>query len=191
MSIGANTITAGTLTTVNSNSEFTYFYVFKRVSGGAFSSTTYVNLRSTATGNAVLRLAPDLFSLVDISQSVFTNTIDYSTRGGFLNDTTMILSVYKRGQSLYSRMIGGGKTSQFAQTFSRDNQIPTASTLQLFVGVPDSAGVFGFNGTLYEMMFFRDALTDQAIQQTEGYLAQKWGLVASLPPTHAYYSATA
>jgi hypothetical protein len=92
---------------------------------------------------------------------------------------------------MYSRMIGGGKTSQFVQTFSRDNQTLRTDNFQLFINMFSTTASFSFNGTLYEMMFFRDALTDQAIQQTEGYLAQKWGLAGSLPPTHAYYSATA
>jgi len=182
--LSLNTNTTGT------NTEFTYFYVFKwnrTESPSSSGSATFVALRSG--GNVRTTLGPNLFSVNDGS-ALFTTDIDYSTRGGFLTNTPIILSVYKRGRDMYSRMIGGGKTSQFVQTFSRDNQTLRLDTFQLFINMFNTTGSFTFNGTLYEMMFFRDALTDQAIQQTEGYLAQKWGLRSSLPQTHAYYEVT-
>jgi hypothetical protein len=43
-----------------------------------------------------------------------------------------------------------------------------------------------FEGDIYEFINFRSALSDQSIQQVEGYLASKWGLQASLPASHAY-----
>ena len=188
-------ITAGTLSTANTNTEFTYFYVLKRnVAGYNAQLTQQIVSLGPTTGTRFL-LVDDLFTMADATTaagvSAQTTSMNYATRGGLLKDTAMILAVYKRGRNLYSRMIGGGKTSQFTQTFSRDTQMPTASGLQLYVGTYGSSTNVGFNGTLYEMMFFRDALTDQAIQQTEGYLAQKWGLRSSLPPTHSYYSTTA
>lgn len=176
-------VTTSAVTTTNTNTEFTYFYVFKRLSGAIVTSGDYINWRGT--GGTGFRLGSDFFTFSESG----VNTIDYSTRGGFVNDTPMILAVYKRGRDLYSRMIGGGKTSQFVQTFSRDNQI-LATSFTPTIGLNNVNAPFTFNGTLYEMMFFRDAITDQAIQQTEGYLAQKWGLRASLPPTHAYYEVT-
>lgn len=184
-------ISAVNTNTTGTNTEFTYFYIFKWNRSESPSSSgpaTFVGLRSG--GNARYTLGPNLFSVND-SLALFTTDINYSTRGGFLTNTPIILSVYKRGRDMYSRMIGGGKTSQFVQTFSRDNQTLRTDSFQLFINMFSTASSFSFNGTLYEMMFFRDALTDQAIQQTEGYLAQKWGLTGSLPQTHAYYSATA
>jgi hypothetical protein len=185
-------ITASTLSTVNTNNEFTYFYVLRRNFAGITAQTTQQIVSLGGIGVTRLSLVDNLFSVVDstvvAAAASQTVTMNYATRGGLLNDTPMILCVYKRGRDLYSRMIGGGKTSQFVQTFSRDTQMPAGSGLQVFIGAHTSSGTtVGFNGTLYEMMIFRDALTDQAIQQTEGYLAQKWGLTGSLPQTHAYY----
>ena len=39
---------------------------------------------------------------------------------------------------------------------------------------------------LSEMIAFSPALTTPQRQQVEGYLAQKWGLTASLPSTHPF-----
>jgi hypothetical protein len=184
-------ISANNVSTANTNTEFTYFYVLKRnVAGINAQLTQQIVSLGAPTGTRFL-LVDGLFTMADGTVAAAINSqttsMNYATRGGLLNDTPMILCVYKRGRDLYSRMIGGGKTSQFTQTFSRDTQMPTSSSLQLYVGTYGSSTNVGFNGTLYEMMFFRDALTDQAIQQTEGYLARKWGLTGSLPQTHAYY----
>ena len=46
---------------------------------------------------------------------------------------------------------------------------------------------FGYlNGTIYEIVVFSQFITAGQRQQVEGYLAWKWGLVASLPSGHPY-----
>ena len=46
------------------------------------------------------------------------------------------------------------------------------------------------SGNIYELIFFNSVLPSSQRQQVEGYLAQKWGLQANLPPNHPYrYSA--
>jgi hypothetical protein len=52
---------------------------------------------------------------------------------------------------------------------------------------PDTTLAQLYGGDIYEIVMFRNALTDQAIYQIEGYLAWKWGLQTSLPTTHPYY----
>jgi len=47
----------------------------------------------------------------------------------------------------------------------------------------------GFNGLFYEVMVFNFPLSTEQREFVEGYLAWKWGLNASLPTTHLYYSA--
>jgi hypothetical protein len=42
-----------------------------------------------------------------------------------------------------------------------------------------------FSGTIYELLLFNTALSTSQRQQIEGYLAQKWGIPASLP-THPF-----
>lgn len=45
------------------------------------------------------------------------------------------------------------------------------------------------SGGLGELLIFSNALSLANRQITEGYLAWRWGLQSSLPPTHPYYSA--
>lgn len=52
--------------------------------------------------------------------------------------------------------------------------------------------VFGslrLNGVIYEIVVFNTPLITFQRQQTEGYLAHKWGLQSSLPSNHPYKSA--
>jgi len=49
-------------------------------------------------------------------------------------------------------------------------------------------GFWPFTGTITEIIVYSSALTTTQRQQTEGYLAWKWGLQASLPPTHPNYT---
>ena len=43
---------------------------------------------------------------------------------------------------------------------------------------------YGLNGIIHEIIFFNRPLNITERQQVEGYLAQKWGLTANLPPGH-------
>jgi hypothetical protein len=43
-----------------------------------------------------------------------------------------------------------------------------------------------YSGTVYEAMVFNTTITTSQRQQVEGYLAWKWGIQASLPPTHPF-----
>jgi hypothetical protein len=47
----------------------------------------------------------------------------------------------------------------------------------------------GFNGLFYEVMVFNFPLSTDQREYVEGYLAWKWGLNASLPAAHPYFSA--
>ena len=49
-------------------------------------------------------------------------------------------------------------------------------------------GFWPFTGTITEIIVYSSALTTTQRQQIEGYLAWKWGLQASLPPTHPNYT---
>jgi len=45
-----------------------------------------------------------------------------------------------------------------------------------------------FNSDMGEILVYKGTITDTQRQQIEGYLAWKWGLQASLPVTHPYYT---
>jgi hypothetical protein len=46
-------------------------------------------------------------------------------------------------------------------------------------------------GKLGELLIYNFVLSDKQIQQIEGYLAHKWGLLANLPSNHPYKPAAA
>lgn len=54
-------------------------------------------------------------------------------------------------------------------------------------GSPPTSGGDTYGGDIYEVIIFRYAMTDNLINQIEGYLAWKWGVRQSLPTTHPYY----
>jgi hypothetical protein len=58
------------------------------------------------------------------------------------------------------------------------------------IGTASESGVspVGWNGYIAEEIIYSGALNNSQIQQVEGYLAWKWGLVANLPSNHSYKS---
>jgi len=103
-----------------------------------------------------------------------------------------MITVYRDGTTLGYRIVSEdtniGSNGYLAGTSTQSNLvIPTFTTPTLTFG---AIGVTGytrsFTGSIFEATLFRSALSTQAIQQVEGYLAWKWGLQGSLPTTHAY-----
>ena len=77
------------------------------------------------------------------------------------------------------------------QAFTRSYTAGTASAISVIgAAVNGASPPFLINGNIYEFILYNAALTTAQRQQVEGYLAQKWGLQASLPSNHPYkYSA--
>ena len=50
------------------------------------------------------------------------------------------------------------------------------------------SGSYRLNGVIYEILFFNSVLGTTQRQQVESYLAQKWGLTASLPGGHSHFT---
>ena len=55
-----------------------------------------------------------------------------------------------------------------------------------WVGRSDSSEVY--NGYICEIVYYNQKLSDAQRQQVESYLAQKWGLTASLPGGHSHFT---
>lgn len=58
-----------------------------------------------------------------------------------------------------------------------------------YLGVDTTTTAYYFVGYAMEILFYNSVLTTNQIQTIQGYLAWKWGIQASLPPSHPYYSA--
>ena len=74
--------------------------------------------------------------------------------------------------------INGGSLST-TQSFSQT--LPTWSSANVGIGFGTT---YGYIGNIYEIIFYNATLTNTQQQTVESYLAQKWGLTASLPTGH-------
>lgn len=102
--------------------------------------------------------------------------------------------------SLSSMLTNLGNPNIYGMTFNSTTQIcylngsstgTVTGTSANTLNTADVYGIFtntGPNGHLYEVLLYNSALTTTQRQQVEGYLATKWGLQSSLPPTHPYFS---
>jgi len=105
---------------------------------------------------------------------------DGSTRTTFASPTSTFIAGYVRnfGTSVFGRYNGNQVTISAAPT-SEGSSIAWGS-------LGCSAPIYGnfYTGTIYEFMIFNTVLTTTQCQTIEAYLAQKWGLTASLPAGH-------
>jgi hypothetical protein len=113
--------------------------------------------------------------------------------------TTSSYNLYNTNTSLFNVNISQATTATSKVTaYTNGNAItltggtptftPSDGGAVLTLGSRGSADT-GFNGLFYEVMVFNYPLSTEQREFVEGYLAWKWGLNASLPTTHLYYSA--
>lgn len=103
-------------------------------------------------------------------------------------------SVMVENSSIASYQIIIANIQSGEQRVYRNGSLQTSETQSLTSGTSATMSVGAwaaqngefYNGNLAEMMVFSGFLNDSQRQQIEGYLAWKWGLVASLPSTHPY-----
>jgi hypothetical protein len=164
------------------NTEFTYFGVLK-VSSEYALSNIFINLRDS--NNASISINPSSITIAS-SLTTVVNTTTFTGSIRLIADIPYIFMIIRRGNVYTIRRIGNGTYNfSFPSSFG-DFRFESGAILP-------SIGAFGagetssaFCGDIYETMLFKSALPDQTIQTIEGYLAWKWGFVASLTPTHPY-----
>ena len=112
----------------------------------------------------------------------------FSGPAALATSTVQMVSMSYDGTNMYY-YLNGNLGSTTAGTFGIIN-VGSATTCTLGAWVV--AGGLEYSGTtnfkLGELQFFNTALTTSQRQQTEGYLAWKWGLQGSLPANHPYKS---
>lgn len=119
-----------------------------------------------------------------ISFSVNSGTPQTIISDALTNGNAYIVVARRRGTEMLLKTIGSGGTTKTSTVVAYS--LIGGTTAYLRVGNSYSEGTSPFQGDINEFMIFRSGLTDQSIQQIEGYLAWKWGLQGSLPDTHAY-----
>jgi hypothetical protein len=138
------------------------------ISVSQISPTLGVSLSYTSTSNITFSVSNN-----PTTQSISSNVLT--------NENAYIIVGRRRGTEMLIRTNGTSLTSTVTAL-----SLIGGTAAYLRVGNTFSEGSAPFQGDINEFMIFRSALTDQAIQQVEGYLAHKWGLRGSLPATHAY-----
>lgn len=165
-------------TTINTNNEYTAFSVF-RISISPATNQSIIMLASVNDRPYLLKnnLVEAVVSLV---QRVTYDPV-------LVQNVPYIITTRRVGGQMTVRVFGNN--TNYINTGSFANQTTLATSGRITMGgfsATPSTNNDAFEGDIYEFINFRSALTDQAIQQVEGYLAWKWGLQNSLPNTHAY-----
>ena len=153
-------------------STMTYFMVIRWISGsGGFMGTdTPGNY-----GRALAVSSPN-------TQLLLYNQF-YTTSVALTAGQPCILSAYFNGTTDFTVILNGVKT-----LFSVAQATGNTNTNGFNIGVfnPTNGGNHSFD--MGEGLVYNSILTDTQREQVEGYLAWKWSLNSSLPPTHSYYT---
>ena len=156
------------------NNTPTVFLVCQQTSySGSGNSEVIVATTGTPYGFYTL----DLFALGGgkvIKLNIYSNV---DPNGTISIASPTLVSVVGSGSPTYTATMWGNGTSNVSFTGSSTN--PMSASSSYLIGAPSA-----FIGNIYEILFYDTPLSDSSRKQIEGYLAQKWGLTASLPTGH-------
>ena len=182
---------------VNSKSAVSYIgsYSYSTIASGTFS-TAMNNFFVYKVNGAVTYMAPMTRGQGNtgspIDQYNTTRLLGGGSYNGFTSayshasatSTTLFTQLIQQSPStVYNEYVNGSTTSSLSATgFSASD-----SASFVYIGTRDDK-VTSFNGYMCELIVYNVTMTLAQQQQIEGYLAWKWGLQGSLPPTHPYYT---
>lgn len=156
------------------NNTPTVFLVCQQTSYSG-SGNSEVIMATTGTPYGFYTL--DLFALGGgkvIKLNIYSNV---NPNGTISIASPTLVSVVGSGSPTYTATMWGNGTSNVSFTGSSTN--PMSASSSYLIGAPSA-----FIGNIYEILFYDTPLSDSSRKQIEGYLAQKWGLTASLPTGH-------
>lgn len=107
------------------------------------------------------------------------------TVSGRTTTTDPVLNAYVTSGTDDQRLHTDGALTPYIEK----DTIDTFVSQLIVVGGSGQANQYDFDGAVYEIVILDSAISDADRQKMEGYLAWKWGLEASLPVDHLYYSA--
>jgi hypothetical protein len=162
---------------VQTNTNHTIFLVHNP---NTDNSTPFGFLDSTGTGTKRISVhSPEGSNIAyDIGGRL---TYSYANQATYLNGNLRLETLYVSGGNRFYRRDGTQLATNGTISASFDtNQI-------LYIGGADpSYANYKYGGDYCEIVWFNTDLTTTQIQQMEGYLAWKWGLVQYLPSSHPY-----
>jgi hypothetical protein len=74
------------------------------------------------------------------------------------------------------RITGLNSSSGLYNTYTTTNTDVTSRNSSFTAGYIGSASANTFNGFIFEIIVYRDALTSSQVQMVENYLYKKWGI---------------
>jgi hypothetical protein len=178
------------ITTANANQQFTVPAASIQQSAGSGSLFFVYGDQQTGGGNSSGYNA--LWGTAGpgerFYQSLQAPTNAYATNGPFSPSGTVSAALATTNTLLYNM-------NYTYNSSTGDLRINGTTLSSSYQGTPVPSGALTLSGTgwgvvanvrLYEVISYKGAtlLTTPQIQQIEGYLAQKWGLTANLPPGH-------
>ena len=178
------------ITTANANQQFTVPAASIQQSAGSGSLFLVYGDQQTGGGNSSGYNA--LWGTAGpgerFYQTLQAPTNSYAINGPFSPSGTVSAALATTNTLLYNMNYTYNSTTG-------DLRINGTTLSSSYQGTPVPSGALTLSGTgwgvvanvrLYEVISYKGAtlLTTPQIQQIEGYLAQKWGLTANLPPGH-------
>ena len=153
--------------------------VFTTIGTNVSTSQPQISLRFDTTSNGSL-----IAKCVTTSGGTITITHNYASLSD-LRAKQVVTFVGAAGGNcnlyLNGTLVGTDVSNSITSTLT-DNDFGWALGYD-GTGNPAS-GTKGFNGKIYEFLFYSDSVTDSFRQKAEAYLAMKFGLKSSLPSTH-------
>ena len=162
---------------------------------------TLIAVHRPATTNVYLQGNTRLFSYQNVNIVVFpylngtiargyiadadgagAGSIDYGNSTLVENSVTTAFNIISATIQSGSQLIH----KNGAQQTSASQSLSGGTSDSLTIGRNNTGPFEYYQGSLGEMIVYSVALTATQRQQVEGYLARKWGLLASLPATHVY-----
>ena len=153
---------------------------------GTTEGTVY--RRGLTTGNT-FEFGLSILNTTQIRTSiVLSGTSREFTVGTSTTQQTMFCSTWD--SSMYSLLKNGNTLTSGTQSGTESTSSQPIAIGQILNDIGQPLNIAYFTGNIYEIIFFNSVLSTTQRQAIEGYLAQKWGLTANLPPNHPALSKT-
>lgn len=150
---------------------------------GATDTSVFIVLQPTAnvqSGHPLYNGNTQMMNWFTFSDNIVYETI------GFTDNSRFTLSYPTNTMIVYEIVSTGSGSTVYRNGTSWTNVSRGTGYLSQSYSIGRSG--YNFQGTLCEMIVYRNAVTTYQRQQIEGYLGNKWGLRTNLPTSHPYRS---
>jgi len=181
-----STISSGTF-----DNAISIFAVYRGKGSGSFNPLITRSRAGYNLGN------PDMYNGNRVYMVSAGNFAIRSSTYNLDNSTSTVnLFVYSMNQSTNNiSEWTNGNTNTLTNSYSESGLYSLAANMDstnnfnsIYIGTRGDGVTGQFTGILSEILIYNIALTTTQRQETEGYLASKWGIQSQLPTNHPYYA---